>query len=44
MTVDSEDLLVALDGLPEENVHYAERAVNALREAIASRADSRTKR
>lgn len=32
-----EDLLEALDGLPEESVHCAELAVNTLREAIASR-------
>jgi nitrogen fixation NifU-like protein len=30
-------LLYALDGLPEESVHCAELAVNALREAIAGR-------
>ena len=30
-----ENLLAALDGLPEENVHCAELAVNTLREAIA---------
>jgi nitrogen fixation NifU-like protein len=39
-----EDLIVALDGLPEENVHCAELAVNALREAIASGVESRTER
>jgi hypothetical protein len=44
MKADSEHLLVVLDGLAEENVHCNERAVNALREAIASRADSRTER
>jgi nitrogen fixation NifU-like protein len=32
-----EDLLEALDGLPEESVHCAELAVNTLREAIADR-------
>jgi nitrogen fixation NifU-like protein len=32
-----EDLLAALDGLPEESVHCAELAVNTLREAIANR-------
>ena len=32
-----EDLLQALDGLPEESVHCAELAVNTLREAIADR-------
>ena len=32
-----EDLLKALDGLPEENVHCAELAVNTLQEAIADR-------
>jgi nitrogen fixation NifU-like protein len=32
-----EDLLEALDGLPEESVHCAELAVSTLREAIASR-------
>jgi nitrogen fixation NifU-like protein len=40
--IGSEDLIAALDGLPEENVHCAELAVNALREAIANRAESRT--
>jgi NifU-like protein involved in Fe-S cluster formation len=44
MTADSDDLIVALDGLPEENVHCAELAVNALRKAIADRAESRTER
>ena len=33
-----EDLLKALDGLPEESVHCAELAVSTLREAIANRA------
>jgi nitrogen fixation NifU-like protein len=33
-----EDLLKALDGLPEESVHCAELAVSTLRQAIASRA------
>jgi len=32
-----EDLIVALDGLPEENAHCAELAVKTLREAIANR-------
>ena len=32
-----EDLIAALDGLPEESVHCAELAVSALREAIANR-------
>lgn len=32
-----QDLIAALDGLPEENVHCAELAVITLREAIASR-------
>ena len=32
-----EDLLEALDGLPEESVHCAELAVSTLREAIANR-------
>jgi len=32
-----EDLLEALDGLPEESVHCAELAANTLREAIANR-------
>jgi nitrogen fixation NifU-like protein len=31
-----EDLIAALDGLPEESVHCAELAVNTLREAIAN--------
>lgn len=31
-----QDLIAALDGLPEENVHCAELAINTLREAIAS--------
>ena len=33
-----EDLLEALDGLPEESVHCAELAVSTLREALANRA------
>ena len=33
-----EDLLKALDGLPDESVHCAELAVSTLREAIANRA------
>ncbi len=32
-----QDLIVALDGLPDESVHCAELAVNTLREAIANR-------
>jgi nitrogen fixation NifU-like protein len=32
-----QDLLVALDGLPEESAHCAELAVNTLRKAIADR-------
>lgn len=36
--IQPEDLLQALDGLPEESVHCAELAVSTLREAIASRA------
>jgi nitrogen fixation NifU-like protein len=32
-----QDLIDALDGLPEESVHCAELAVNTLREAIANR-------
>ena len=31
-----EDLLAALDGLPEESIHCAELAVSTLREAIAN--------
>jgi len=31
-----QDLLAALDGLPEENLHCAELAVSTLREAIAN--------
>jgi hypothetical protein len=42
MAADLEDLIVALDALPDENVHCAELAANTLREAIASRAESRT--
>ena len=38
-----EDLIAALDGLPEESVHCAELAVNTLREAIANgRANDRS--
>lgn len=33
-----EDLLEALDGLPEESVHCAELTVSTLREALANRA------
>jgi nitrogen fixation NifU-like protein len=36
--IQPEDLLKALDGLPEESVHCAGLAVSALRQAIASRA------
>ena len=37
-----EDLIAALDGLPEESVHCAELAVSTLREAIANcRAEDR---
>ena len=32
-----QDLIDALDGLPDESVHCAELAVNTLREAIANR-------
>jgi len=32
-----EDLIAALDGLPEESVHCADLAVSTLREAIANR-------
>jgi nitrogen fixation NifU-like protein len=35
--VSAQDLIDALDGLPEESIHCAELAVNTLREAIASR-------
>jgi len=35
--IEPEDLLAALDGLPEESVHCAELAVNTLREAITNR-------
>ena len=35
--IEPEDLLAALDGLPEESVHCAELAVSTLREAIANR-------
>ncbi len=35
--IEPEDLLAALDGLPEESVHCAELTVNTLREAIANR-------
>lgn len=39
--VTKDDLLTALEGLPEESLHCAELAVNTLREAIAHyRADS----
>ena len=34
--VEPEDLLAALDGLPEESAHCAKLAVNTLREAIAN--------
>jgi nitrogen fixation NifU-like protein len=33
-----EDLLAALDGLPDESAHCAELAVSTLREALANRA------
>jgi nitrogen fixation NifU-like protein len=33
--INPEDLLVALDGLPDESAHCAELAVNTLRKAIA---------
>jgi len=36
--VRSEDLIEALDGLPDESVHCAGLAVSTLREAIANRA------
>ncbi len=36
-----EDLLAALDGLPEESVHCAELAVSALREAISGKREAR---
>jgi nitrogen fixation NifU-like protein len=35
--IEPEDLIAILDGLPEENAHCAELAVNTLREAIANR-------
>jgi len=35
--VTQDDLVAALDGLPEESVHCAELAVSTLREAIANR-------
>jgi nitrogen fixation NifU-like protein len=35
--VDGADLILALDGLPAENVHCATLAVETLREAIANR-------
>ena len=34
--IEPEDLITALDGLPEENVHCGELAVKTLREAIAN--------
>jgi nitrogen fixation NifU-like protein len=34
--LDPEDLILALDGLPEESAHCAELAVNTLRRAIAN--------
>jgi nitrogen fixation NifU-like protein len=34
--IDPADLILALDGLPEESAHCAELAVNTLRQAIAS--------
>jgi len=36
-SVRPDDVIVALDGLPEENAHCAELAVNTLREAITNR-------
>ena len=36
-SVRPDDVIVALDGLPEENAHCAELTVNTLREAIANR-------
>ena len=33
--IDPEDLVRALDGLPEENAHCAALAVNTLRQAIS---------
>jgi nitrogen fixation NifU-like protein len=33
-TIEPEDLLAALDGLPEESVHCARLAVDTLQEAI----------
>jgi nitrogen fixation NifU-like protein len=35
--INPQDLLLALDGLPEESAHCAELAVNTLRKAIAER-------
>ena len=35
-SIEPEDLLAALDGLPEESAHCAELAVSTLREAIAN--------
>lgn len=35
--IEPEDLIAALDGLPEESIHCAELAVNTLRRAIANR-------
>jgi len=35
-TIEPENLLAALDGLPEESAHCAELAVSTLREAIAN--------
>jgi nitrogen fixation NifU-like protein len=35
--IKAEDLVAALDGLPEESLHCAELAVNTLHEAIAKR-------
>jgi nitrogen fixation NifU-like protein len=35
--IKAEDLVAALDGLPEESLHCAELAVNTLHEAIANR-------
>ena len=36
-----EDLLAALDGLPEESVHCAELAVSTLQEAISGKREAR---
>ncbi len=41
--ISSQDLIAALDGLPEESVHCAELAVNTLQEAIANYSQARNK-